>query len=259
MRRVKLTLIASALLLGVEQSAGAQECVCDFTIEDIAQCYDSIVLCETNPVSCLCSAAIPTVSEWGLIVMALLALTAGTVVFGRRRRRNQVFGCLLLLISIGGTGIWAGPVVFGHPGRHGTTFNHIHPASDYDEDERACVNQEMLAKYEGIEKVSAPTTAFNCAGYAMDGSNSFINDRDAADTLTDDLYDKLPAGTAAQVGDRIVYKDAAGDSQHIGVVTGVDGEGNVTEVTSKWGAAGVYKHPPGTVPPSYGANRNLWR
>lgn len=29
---------------------------------------------------------IPTVSEWGLIVLALLLLTAGTIVFGRRRR-----------------------------------------------------------------------------------------------------------------------------------------------------------------------------
>ena len=31
-------------------------------------------------------AAIPTVSEWGLIIMTLLALTAGTIVFARRRR-----------------------------------------------------------------------------------------------------------------------------------------------------------------------------
>ena len=29
---------------------------------------------------------IPTVSEWGLIIMTLLALTAGTIVFARRRR-----------------------------------------------------------------------------------------------------------------------------------------------------------------------------
>ena len=29
--------------------------------------------------------AIPAVSEWGLVVMTLLVLTAGTVVFGRRR------------------------------------------------------------------------------------------------------------------------------------------------------------------------------
>ena len=32
------------------------------------------------------SAEIPTVSEWGLIIMTLLALTAGTIVFGRRRK-----------------------------------------------------------------------------------------------------------------------------------------------------------------------------
>ena len=30
--------------------------------------------------------AIPTVSEWGLIVLTLLGMTAGTVMFGRRRR-----------------------------------------------------------------------------------------------------------------------------------------------------------------------------
>jgi len=30
---------------------------------------------------------IPTVSEWGLIAMALLTLTAGTVVFAKRRRQ----------------------------------------------------------------------------------------------------------------------------------------------------------------------------
>ncbi len=32
------------------------------------------------------SDAVPTVSEWGLIIMALLSLTAGTIVFARRRR-----------------------------------------------------------------------------------------------------------------------------------------------------------------------------
>ena len=32
------------------------------------------------------SNVIPTVSEWGLIIMTLLALTAGTIVFARRRR-----------------------------------------------------------------------------------------------------------------------------------------------------------------------------
>jgi len=37
-----------------------------------------------------CNFPIPTVSEWGLIVMTLVLLTAGTVVFGRRRRHAAV-------------------------------------------------------------------------------------------------------------------------------------------------------------------------
>ncbi len=39
-----------------------------------------------NLVSAQHNVNVPTVSEWGLIVMLLLALTAGTIVFGRRRR-----------------------------------------------------------------------------------------------------------------------------------------------------------------------------
>ena len=43
--------------------------------------------CESCEMDCgPCEPAIPTVSEWGLIVMTLLALTAGTIVFARRRR-----------------------------------------------------------------------------------------------------------------------------------------------------------------------------
>jgi len=43
--------------------------------------------CESCEMDCgPCQPAIPTVSEWGLIVMTLLALTAGTIVFARRRR-----------------------------------------------------------------------------------------------------------------------------------------------------------------------------
>ena len=43
--------------------------------------------CESCEKDCgPCEAPIPTVSEWGLIIMTLLALTAGTIVFARRRR-----------------------------------------------------------------------------------------------------------------------------------------------------------------------------
>ena len=32
-----------------------------------------------------CDGAIPTVSQWGIVVMALLLLAAGKIYFGRRR------------------------------------------------------------------------------------------------------------------------------------------------------------------------------
>lgn len=43
---------------------------------------------EVGPDEIVCG-AVPTVSEWGLIVMTLLGCTIGTVVFGRRRRAAQ--------------------------------------------------------------------------------------------------------------------------------------------------------------------------
>lgn len=46
---------------------------------------DGTVTIETIPLAGE-GGAIPTVSEWGLIIMTLLALTAGTLVFARRRR-----------------------------------------------------------------------------------------------------------------------------------------------------------------------------
>ena len=46
---------------------------------------DGTVFVETIPIAGE-GGAIPTVTEWGLIIMTLLALTAGTIVFARRRR-----------------------------------------------------------------------------------------------------------------------------------------------------------------------------
>ena len=263
MSKVQLILIICTLVLGPVGSARAQTCVCDFTSEELEQSFDSVVLCATNPASCLCAEAIPTVSEWGLVIVTLLGLTAGTMMIGHRRRESKAFGCMLLLVSMGSLSFWAAPVVFGHTARHGTAFTHSHPTQEgtreFTDDEKACINQEILGKYEGIEKVSGPSVKFNCAGHALDASGSYIKSAAVALALIDSLYDKQPAGTDAQEGDRITYKDGAGNLIHVGIVTGVDEEGNVTEVTSKWGPKGVYKHPPATVPPSYGTNRNLWR
>ncbi len=79
-----------------------EDCVnCPLDCGDCPVCGNEICQegedCETCPEDCLCEEGevcvdgecvniIPTVSEWGLIIMALLLLTAGTIVFARRRR-----------------------------------------------------------------------------------------------------------------------------------------------------------------------------
>ena len=40
---------------------------------------------QADPIETAAVAAIPTVSQWGLIVMTLLLTTAGTIVLGRHR------------------------------------------------------------------------------------------------------------------------------------------------------------------------------
>ena len=40
--------------------------------------------------ACPNPAAIPTVSQWGLIIMTLLLLTAATIMFGRQQRVRAV-------------------------------------------------------------------------------------------------------------------------------------------------------------------------
>ena len=61
-------------------SAGGEDCA----NEAVAECAPASVT-EVTGVEPP-SGAIPTASEWGLIVMTLLLLTAGTILVGRRRR-----------------------------------------------------------------------------------------------------------------------------------------------------------------------------
>lgn len=60
---------------------GDTECL--FLCQDDAECDEGQVCVDGQ---CVTLGSVPTVTEWGLIVMTLLLLTAGTIVFGRRRR-----------------------------------------------------------------------------------------------------------------------------------------------------------------------------
>ena len=57
-----------------------------FRVEASAGTQSSVEMVQLLVEEVTADPAIPTVSEWGLIVITLLMLTAGTVVLGRRRR-----------------------------------------------------------------------------------------------------------------------------------------------------------------------------
>lgn len=65
---------------------GPGDCQDDMTAGECAAAGGSFQGDETTCENIVCPEAVPTVSEWGLIIMTLLLLTAGTIVFGRRRR-----------------------------------------------------------------------------------------------------------------------------------------------------------------------------
>lgn len=106
--------------------------------------------------------------------------------------------------------------------------------------------------------------AYNCHSYAWENSMGDPSspgndirwpkwDNDPTNNMGD--YNPLPFKSPNQIGDRIVYYAVVNGNlvlTHSGIVTGVDANGNATEITSKWGQGGVYKHHPRDVPASYG-------
>jgi hypothetical protein len=106
---------------------------------------------------------------------------------------------------------------------------------------------------------SDPTGDYDCHGLTFKSSQLWIDDTEVDKILTDQKW-KLVLGPVdkAKVGDIVIYRNPDAntashptDITHSGIVTKVDANGAVTEVLSKWGAAGDYKHAPSDVPPIY--------
>lgn len=77
--------------------------------------------------------------------------------------------------------------------------------------------------------------------------------------LTNGPFKKLAADQRVHVGDVILYADDKGVPTHTGVVKAVDGDGNPSQIESKWGAYGLYTHGPMDVPPIYGHIEGFYR
>lgn len=113
---------------------------------------------------------------------------------------------------------------------------------------------------------SINSDAYNCHTYAWNIVNADETDHgyDARwpkwdndpSNNTSGYHPILSTDTPKQIGDRVLYYNFVHNVlviTHSGVVSQVDANGQPTEITSKWGQEGVYKHHPQDVPPSYGS------
>lgn len=113
------------------------------------------------------------------------------------------------------------------------------------------------------------TEAYNCHYYAWGPSSGIPQDLGYVPGFPKwndypnpeaNGYSPVSSGTPSKVGDRVIYNQDTGNGYdyplHSGIVTGVDEQGRVTEVTSKWGKGPLVKHHPADSP--YGDNRKYY-
>ena len=105
----------------------------------------------------------------------------------------------------------------------------------------------------------------DCHGTTFAEGKVWINDDQVDKILKGDKYHKVESGSA-KVGDVTIYRDSSGGVVHSATVTGVDDQGNVTEVTGLGGLqTESHSDPPGPGPgtawndPNNPAKLEIWR
>ena len=105
-------------------------------------------------------------------------------------------------------------------------------------------------------EVAPASYLYDCHGWTFTGGEKWINNDQVPTILEDNGYSAVSGGQA-QVGDLVIYREF-GKIKRSGIVTAVDGAGNATQIESKWGCYGLYRHPPWVVPAGYG-EPEYWR
>lgn len=193
--------------------------------------------------------AIPALSPWGtaaLIVMVALLLWYFTMRRTRGLARVAILSVLLVCASIAVVRADSVTTLLGNAVIH--VHRPLATERDFTDAEKAAVAATIAARHPAAVKLSEATIAYNAHGKSFDRRGAWINN-DAANQFITDGY-SLVTGPA-QVGDLVVYQNG-GSIRHTGIVTAVDGNGNVTEVQSKWGSAGEYFHQIREIPADYG-------
>ena len=110
---------------------------------------------------------------------------------------------------------------------------------------------EMAIYFPNATLLANPTSKYNCHSYAWYLQNSDYNFdwmSNPGNYVSDYTYYRVYAGI--QIGDIICYINSNGHKDHSGRITGIYsgtsngicGDANLYQVTSKWGAAGLYSH-----------------
>jgi hypothetical protein len=129
-------------------------------------------------------------------------------------------------------------------------------APDADDMTQEEVNKQLKqwGLQERVEQTGPPTDSYNCHGYTFAKGAAWLGTNYWAAKVidVDNGYEKVAPGEV-RTGDVAVYRPTgSGTITHTGVVTQT-ADGAATQVESKWGRLGRYKHAPGDVPPIYGS------
>jgi hypothetical protein len=117
--------------------------------------------------------------------------------------------------------------------------------------EQFMTSDELLAESEAERRIpadfktkvildDAEPSPSNCHGWVFTEGRYLIRGRHVDTILNDNGYQIV---AEAQVGDIIIYRDAAGEPIHTGIVKATGDNGFVL-IESKWGALDIYLHLP---------------
>lgn len=226
-------------------------CVTGLTDDDIYT-NDNTTFCEVTP-SDLCGETVPFLSPWAAALLVSLLVFAGFVILRHKTRAANVLFSVILLFTVLFTSFYitawrvqAHEIVTSE----GNYITHYHRGErELTALEKSCINGMVSLAYPEAIRTGDPTIKYNAHGYTFDQSRSWILPDQVPIILADDY---IEVTTAKVVGDVIVYYDGGGVAIGSGIVRIVDGSGNATQVESKWGIAGTYKHAP-----DYGVYANL--
>ncbi|MHB8126048.1 MAG: hypothetical protein ACYDEJ_10480 [Desulfitobacteriaceae bacterium] len=127
----------------------------------------------------------------------------------------------------------------------------VYKLQDMTSTQKKACNKKFDALYPTAKRLSTATYNYNCHSYAwyLSGTGNRWWMEDPSKYMTCGYYTKV---TNPRAGDKVYWSGT-----HSGNVTSVSGS-NIT-VTSKWGAAGLYRHPINDCPYSIVIIKTFWR